>query len=419
VDAGLQVAASQLLVDVDDSVNPPALRPMSQTAVESLTQSLFALRLVTQSGQVTAEVGNFPNFPILPSQGFQTVELNGIHWRVYTQRVITNAGTFDVSLQMAQSLNTVDNAQKSLTNVILVGIPIVLLVAALIGMFIADRSLQPLNTIIKAANGINATSMAKRIYYEGPRDELGRLTETLNSMLDRLEAAFENERRFTADASHELRTPLTAIKGQIGVSLSRERTPDEYAATLIHIQHETDRLIRLTNDLLFLARLDISPVQRQDELLNLSDLLYAVVDQMIPLTEERQLQLRASLPDDIHIIGIPDHLIRLFLNLLDNAIKFTPPAGTISVWSEQTNGEVWVHVRDTGQGIAAEHLSHIFQRFYRAEDHRSSRGGGAGLGLAIAYQIAKEHHGKIEVNSRLGEGSTFSVHLPTRNSLQV
>jgi heavy metal sensor kinase len=412
VDAGLQVAAAQLLVDVDDTVNPPALRPLSQTAVENLTQSFFALRLVTQEGEVTAEVGEFPTFPFSPLDGFQTIAADGIHWRLYTQRIVTDAGEFDVSLQMAQSLNTIFEAQNSLTRLILFGIPIVLMVAALVGIFIADRSLRPLNIITRTAQQINATDMTKRIGYVGPADELGRLADTLNSMLNRLQSAFDAERRFTADASHELRTPLTAIKGQISVTLARLRTPEEYAITLIHIQHETDRLIRLTNDLLFLARLDIATLKRQDERLNLTDLLDAVVDQMMSVAEEKQLQFRSDLPESIAIVGIPDHLIRLFLNLLDNAIKFTPSQGVISISSQQAKSEVKITVTDTGPGIAPEHLANIFQRFYRVEADRSSKVGSMGLGLAIAYQIAREHQGRIEVESRLGEGSAFMVYLP-------
>lgn len=419
VDAGLQVAVAQLLVDVDDSVNPPALRPMSQSAVDDLNQSLFALRMVTQSGTVTAEVGDFPDFNFTPGEGFQTISDDGIHWRVYTQRVVTNAGAFDVSLQVAQSLDTIDSTRNSLNQLILIGIPVVLLVATLVGMFIADRSLRPLDQMTRTARQINATDMTQRIVYEGPKDELGSLAATLNSMLDRLKAAFDNERRFTADASHELRTPLTAIKGQIGVTLSRPRPPEEYQVTLMHIQHETDRLIRLTNDLLFLARLDSATLNRHDEPLNLTDLLEAVVDQMRPVAEAKQLQIYCNLHKNITVIGIPDHLIRLFLNLIDNAIKFTPANGMITVSSQQSSGEVKISISDTGQGIAPEHLSRIFQRFYRAEPDRSTRAGGLGLGLAIAYQIAREHQSRIDVESRVGEGSTFSVYLPHGDLLQA
>jgi signal transduction histidine kinase len=229
-------------------------------------------------------------------------------------------------------------------------------------------------------------------------------------MLDRLQAAFETERRFTADASHELRTPLTAIKGQIGVTLTRTRTPEEYENALHHIQHETDRLIRLANDLLFLARLDNASLRWQPEDINLSDLLSAVVDQLEIMAQEKAITLTTDIPPRIIIHGMADHLIRLFLNLLDNAVKYTPAGGHIML-TAQSEAEVCIAIHDNGPGIAPEHLPHLFQRFYRAEAERTYKGG-AGLGLAIAYQIARAHNGSITVESYLASGTTFTVHLP-------
>src|SRR5690606_24721183 len=152
---------------------------------------------------------------------------------------------------------------------------------------------------------IHATDMSKRIQYQGPQDELGRLTETLNSMLERLQSAFDAERNFTADASHELRTPLTTIKGHIGVTLTRRRSPEEYEATLVQIQTETERLIRLANDLLFLARLDAAPLRWQPETVNLSDLLDAISEQMQIMTSEKGISLITAIPSDIIIEGMP------------------------------------------------------------------------------------------------------------------
>jgi signal transduction histidine kinase len=282
VDAGLQVAASQLLVDVDDSVDPPALRPMSQSAVDDLDQSRFALRLVSKDGQVTAQVGGFPELPFVPStvRGYETVEIEGVPWRIYTQQVETQARQFDVWLQMAQSLNVVDEARNSLLRLIGIGLPLIALAAALGGLFIANRALQPVDAITRTVQTISTTDLTQRVQFNGPTDELGRLTRTLNLMLDRLELGFDAERRFTADASHELRTPLTALKGQIEVALNRRRTPEEYESTLHQLNHEADRLIRMTNDLLFLARLDALSQRWMPERIALNDLLDAVVDQV-------------------------------------------------------------------------------------------------------------------------------------------
>ncbi|MBN8637435.1 MAG: HAMP domain-containing protein [Anaerolineae bacterium] len=413
VDAGLQVAASQLLVDVDDSVDPPMLRPMSDSAVTQLMQSRFALRLVNESGEVVAEVGIFPEgIPVTPTRtGFTTAEAEGTTWRILTQRVETQTQQFDAWLQMAQSLNMVADTRSSVLRIILIGVPLVLIVAGLGGTFMATRALRPVDAITRTVQSINATDMTRRIPIQQTADEIGRLATTLNSMLDRLQFGFEKERRFTADASHELRTPLTAIKGQIGVTLARSRTPDEYEATLSQVQLETDRLIRLANDLLFLTRLDAAPAFIQPEPIDLSDLLSAAVDQIGLIAADKQIRVTTDFPEALPMLGYTDHLIRLFLNLLDNAVKYTPQGGAIHVTGSKTETDVQITIGDTGKGIPAEHLPHLFDRFYRAEADRKYSGG-AGLGLAIAQQIVLEHGGRIGVESNVGQGTRVQVGLP-------
>jgi heavy metal sensor kinase len=418
VDTGLEVAASQLLVDVDDSVNPPTLRPMSDTVVDRLIQSRFALRFINIEGDIVAEVGTFPPLPPeLPNApGFETFDLNGTSWRIYSQPIEIDSRQTNTWLQMAQSLNSVYNARSSLFQLILIGLPITLLVAAVVGHFMANRALRPMDTLTQTVQAINATDMTQRIPQHGPVDEISRLTETLNLMLDRLQLAFETERRFTADASHELRTPLTSIKGQIGVTLTRKRTPEDYEDTLLHIQNETDRLIRLVNDLLFLARLDATTMRWQPEQVNLSHLLEAVVDQMELMAEAKRITVRAEIPASIPIEGIPDHLIRLFLNLLDNAVKYTAEGGQVELLVQQTKTDVCITIRDTGRGIPADHLPQLFERFYRVERDRASNSGGSGLGLAIAYQISREHHGNIHIQSEVDQGTSVIVQLPNSTS---
>jgi heavy metal sensor kinase len=282
----------------------------------------------------------------------------------------------------------------------------------------AHRALNPVDNITRTVQEINATDLTKRIHYKGAPDELGRLTETLNSMLDRLQAAFDTEKRFTADASHELRTPLTAIKGQINVTLTRQRTPQEYESTLHHIQQETDRLIRLANDLLFLARLDASPLYWQPESVDLSHLVEAVIDQIEIIAAEKGITLSAEIPDGVTLQGITDHLIRLFLNIVENAVKYTPTGGTVHVSMRQNLQDVHVVISDSGQGISAEHLPHLFERFYRVDRERSQNSGGAGLGLAIAYQIALAHGSGIQIQSVQGQGTKVIVSLPLASSAE-
>jgi signal transduction histidine kinase len=363
IDAGIQVSASQLMVDVDDSVNPPVLRPMSEEAATHILQSSFASRMVTARGEVVADVGGFPELTFSPPQaaGFETVVISGVEWRIFTQRVETDNRQYDVWLQVGQSLNVIHETQNGLFQLILIGLPLVLILTALGGIFMANRALHPVTTISKTMQAIQASDMSQRIPSEGANDELSRLRDTLNAMLDRLQNAFERERRFTADASHELRTPLTVIKGQIGVTLSRSRQPEEYQAVLDALQSETDRLIRLANDLLLSARLDATP-DWQSESVNLSDLLEAVLEQVQVLADEKGILIHATIPEGLMIEGMIDHLIRLFLNLLDNAIKYSPKDSSITVSLEAEVDALCVIIYDKGLGIPAEDLPHLFRR---------------------------------------------------------
>jgi signal transduction histidine kinase len=233
-------------------------------------------------------------------------------------------------------------------------------------------------------------------------------------MLNRLQSAFDRERRFTADAAHELRTPLTALKGRMGVTLSQPRQAAEYGESLQEMEHQVDRLIRLSSDLLFIARLDQGQVKRRQDPIGLDDLLAAVVEQLRPLAEAKAISLPEPDTRGLTVPGDMDLMIRLFLNLLDNAIKFTPPGGRVWVEALRFGEQVTIAIRDTGPGIPAEHQAHLFERFYRVGGDRSRTDGqgGAGLGLAIAHEIARAQGGSLTVESTIGEGTTFFVKLP-------
>jgi signal transduction histidine kinase len=240
---------------------------------------------------------------------------------------------------------------------------------------------------------------------------VGRLAKTIDKMLDRLEFAFEHERRFTADAAHELRTPLTVIKGRIGVTLSRIRTPEEYENTLQDLEKEADRLIRLTNGLLFLARLELRQIHAAFlQPVDLTNLLETLIEQIQPLAASKQIDLKEKVTADLWIPGNPDYLTSLFLNLLDNALKYTPKGGKVILEAGQDQQQVKITIKDTGLGIEAKHLPCLFDRFYRVEEARSRQTGG--LGLAIAQEICRLHGGKLTVNSQINQGTTFSLFLP-------
>lgn len=319
-------------------------------------------------------------------------------------------------MQVAQSLNPLQTVLETLLTQTLLGLPLALALAGLGGLVLSGRALRPIERVTQTAQAVSASDLTRRINYRGPTDEVGRLAVTFDRMLDRLHMSFKRERRFTADASHELRTPLTAIKGRIGVTRSRPRTVAEYAHALADVEGEINRLIRLSGDLLYLSRLDQGEPRPPLRMMDLGDLLDTITEQMEPLARTRNLTLHAQVAPGLAVRGDLDHLTRLFLNLLGNALKYTPSGGTITVRAEKHAREVLVAVSDTGPGIAPEHLPHLFERFYRVEADRSRQTGGTGLGLAIAREIAHWHGGTLTVASTQGDGTTFTVRVPSHDA---
>jgi heavy metal sensor kinase len=419
VDLGLRVAASQAMTNLDDENGRPAFQDTdaSRGTATSLSQSGFAVRLVSLDG---TGWGGFGNFTVVPAwlpqtSGFATLAGAENLWRIYSQPLESADGQMLGWLQAAQSLSPLLDTLRHLLRQILLGLPLVMLIAGLGGFLLASQALRPIDHITRTAQAISASDLSLRIGYQGPADEVGRLATTFDGMLDRMQAAFERERRFTADASHELRTPLTTLKGRIGVTLNRPRTRAEYEDTLRGLEREVDRLSRLSTDLLLLARLDQRRLQWQPRALQLSEVLDPVVEQLRPLAEDKSLMLTDEVPQGLVIYGDSDQLTRLFLNLLDNAVKYTPRGGQVSIRAEDRGAEIGVSICDTGPGIAPEHLPHLFKRFYRVQTARSRDTGGAGLGLAVAYEIARRHGGTLEVESEPGKGSTFTVRLPAQS----
>jgi heavy metal sensor kinase len=317
------------------------------------------------------------------------------------------------ALQVGVTLEDVEDTMRALLKALLILVPAMLLLASGGGVFLAGRALSPIDRISRTAQRIGAENLSGRIGATGPDDEVGRLARTFDAMLARLEAAFASQRQFTADASHELRTPLTAIIGQIDVALERPRSPESYRATLAGVREQAQRLARLAGDLLLLARTDAPPTGANREPLDLATLLPAIVAQVEPLIIDRgQVFALAPLPPLV-VSGNEDQLIRLVLNLLDNAIRYTPAGGRITVCGARDEAWIDLSISDNGPGIAPEHLPRLFDRFFRADRVRSRAQGGSGLGLSIAQGIAQAHGGRIDVESAVGRGSTFTVRLPS------
>jgi len=317
-------------------------------------------------------------------------------------------------VQAAQSLAPVNDTIKGLRIQLLLGIPLVLFFAGLGGYFLANRALRPIRQITETAQEITAQDLSRRLAYRGARDEIGSLAMTFDQMLERLRSSFERERRFTGDAAHELRTPLTVLKGQIEVALNRRRSPAAYEKTLQELSAQVERLIRLSSGLFFLSRSDQQKLSFEPVDFDLQEWLEILVEQLEPLAREKGLKISLNVPADLSVYGDSDHLIRLFLNIFENALKYTPMGGQITITALKAPEETQILIHNTGPGISQEHLPHLFERFYRVESDRSSQTGGSGLGLAIAHEIVLLHRGEIDVQSEPSQGVTVTVHLPDR-----
>ncbi|MCX6028596.1 MAG: ATP-binding protein [Chloroflexi bacterium] len=311
---------------------------------------------------------------------------------------------------VAQSLTDLDAALTVVRSALLIGALTSLLLAAVGGVILARAALRPIQAITTTARQITqAQDLSQRIPVAVPNDEVGRLTSTINDMLARLETLFQAQQRLVADVSHELRTPLTTIQGNLDL-LRRGAAADPAMRgdALRAIGDETARMRRMVNDLLLLAQADAG-LKLRLEPVELDTLLLEVYRQTQVLASSVTVRLGAE--DQATVMGDQDRLRQLLLNLVDNAMKYTPAGGTVTLGLSRRDGWAQVAVSDTGMGIAAEDLPHIFERFYRADRSRG-RSGGSGLGLPIAGWIAQAHGGRIEVTSQMGQGSIFTMWLP-------
>lgn len=327
--------------------------------------------------------------------------------RVLTRPVILS-GRLLGRVQVGVSLATVQEAENYVVVVMLVAGVFALSASLLVSWALLERALRPIESIAEVASQIaTGDDLSRRIPYRGPPDELGQLTSVFNDTLARLEQLFNAQRRFVADVSHELRTPLTVIQGNLDIIRRYGADRDSLEA----IDSESKRMTRMVGDLLLLAQADAGELPLVKQNLELDTLVLEVYEQARVLSEGR-VQVALGKFEPVRVHGDPDRLKQLLLNLVSNALKYTPPEGTVTLAVWPHNGHALVSVADTGEGIPEEDLPHIFDRFYRVDKARARRQGGVGLGLSIAHWIATAHGGRITVHSRLGVGTTFTVHLP-------
>jgi signal transduction histidine kinase len=394
-------------------------RPLLPPAFSSLAESEVSVAIKDPTGSTLDRSANLGEADLPLSEAarsaalagqptFESTTVQGVPLRQYAVPIVANGQTAGI-VQVARSTRDTDQTLSSLRGALLVGNSILVLLGAVVGWFLAGRSLEPVRRITRTAEDIERSGeLDRRVFYQGPRDDLGELAIAFNSMLSRLDTVFNAQRRFVADASHELRTPLATLRVNVDLlRRQRELAPPAWGEVLDDLSLEMARLTRLVEGLLDLARADTG-YHLPREPIALDELLARVERQAGALAQDVRIEVRGSAVGQVLANG--DALTQLFLILLDNAVKYTPAGGVVRLERERQNGVVRVQVSDSGAGIAPEDLPHLFDRFYRAPAARGRPG--AGLGLAIARWIAEEHQGQLTVRSAVGQGSVFTVTLP-------
>lgn len=342
---------------------------------------------------------------------FATTNLEAQQYRVARQRVYLHGQQFQIDA--AVPTEPFDQALDNFRLIEKRFLPLLVVLASFLGYWLSGRALAPVTRIIEGAEHVGVRNLSARLEVPKAKDELRRLTETLNAMLDRIETSVKRITQFTADASHDLRTPLALIRTNAELALRRPRSESEYQETLCRILATSEETTDLIEKLLLLARADANVAYLRLQPMHLHPLLQRVVQKADLLATAKGILFSESVAPDAHAIsGDEAALERLFLCILDNAVKYTPSGGRVSLEFRLENGEALVEIADTGIGIAEVDLPHIFERFYRADQTRSRETRGSGLGLSIAKWIAEIHGGSISVKSQPLQGSRFLIRFP-------
>ena len=313
-------------------------------------------------------------------------------------------------VEIASPLDSITDALNSLKVTLFILFPITVLITGIMGAFLAKLTLRPVDSMIRTIHDITAENMKMKLSIPNTKDEIQKLAETFNDMLARLDHAFTSQRYLFEDLSHELKTPLTILKGEFEVVLKKMRSSEDYETILKSSLEEVDKMTRLVENLLMLASLESKRIMPEKKPLDITLLVKSVVDNIKRLAERKRLDIDFAGKEGIPVIGDEKEFKQLFLNIIDNAVKYTPEGGNINIRIAEDAHDAAIMIKDTGIGIPAGDIPHIFDRFYRVQNARSARG--FGLGLSIARAIVDAHNGSIKVDSVLGEGTTFIITLP-------
>lgn len=418
-------AASNLDLVLRDGVVSPQVRgqPAATFAIPNLLAQVFA-----PDGQFLGSSMNMDNAMLpLPREALElqageeldrVQNIDGVDVRSLVTPLVLSNGQVVGLLQISRSLSDTQDTLQLLVLILLGGGAVALVITALGVAGLSRAALAPLDQVISTAQGImRAEDLERRVLVPATQDEIHQLTVTINNLLARMERLFTTQQRLIADVSHELRTPLAAMHGNLEVlSRGAASNPELLHESLTDMRQETSRLIRLVNDLLLLAQSEDRITMRREPV-ELDTLMLEVHRELRALANG--VQLRIGSEDQVVVVGDRDRLKQALLNLGVNALQHTPAGGEVILSLQRGAQDVVLSVTDSGSGIAPNDLALIFERFYRADRSRSRHAGGAGLGLAIVKRIAEAHGGQVSVQSELGKGSIFALHLPLDQAVPV
>jgi heavy metal sensor kinase len=410
-----RAAVAQAAINSDTSA-----LSLDSTAVANLHDDEHFVRLLGLDGSVivdtSQEVGVGPTSPGLLADVvagnerlFKAQGTESRFWVVSTP-IFRDSDVAGV-LEVGSSTDDEDDLMQILFIALILTAPIFLVLASAGGYILAGRALKPVVDITNLAESIKGDDLSARLGLTLPDDELGRLADTFDSMLFRVENAFDRQRRFTGDAAHELRTPLTLIRSEVDIALARSRTADEYRNALVAIEEDIDRLTELVTTLLTLARSDTGKLEIERATFRIDEAIHTILDQYAPKAQTTGIDLvDESRPSSM--LGDEDLIFQVLINLLDNAFAHTSENGRVAIGNQVEDGSVRIWVEDNGIGIPPEHIERVFDRFYRVDRGRSRREGGTGLGLAISKAIVEAHEGSIQITSSLELGTRVEIVIP-------
>ncbi len=418
-----ELDATAALIDSSDDDGTPVTNTEGSASAKNMPHidKSILVRVLDTNGNVVYGIFSSNKLPLphesvtQPMQGHPwsgtVIGAGGQSVRLYSTMLTDNKHVVGI-VQVGQALTKLDTDLQHILYGLLIATPFVLILSAFGSYWLAGRAFGPIHRLASTAREISAKDLDQRVCVPQAQDEVRDLSIIFNQMIERLERAFAQQRRFVADASHELRTPVAVIRSMTELAIAQPSNAEDNLLVLREVNAESERLGHLINDLLALARADEDQIKLDSEPVRIDLLAADVVASMEPLASERHLTLRTEDLNTATVMGDAARLIQIIISLVDNALIYTNAGGSVTLSVKVSGSHAHLIVRDTGIGIAQKDIGHIFERFYRADSARSNAMGGSGLGLAITDWLVRAHGGSISVESEPGRGSTFTMTLP-------